>query len=123
MTLSQKLSATLGQIKRCTRCKGTGQARFNHLNGDTHCYLCDGEGTRRVYSKVEKAQIDAARQAEGDYYAKALRDNTHERIRLSRALRAETGDGTISHSSPVIGRAMMWVEAAALRGKRMGEVD
>ncbi len=47
-----------GTYVRCGRCKCTGEARYNHLNGDTHCYLCDGRGWQLRYSKAEREQIE-----------------------------------------------------------------
>jgi hypothetical protein len=40
------------KAKACSRCKGTGQARYNHLNGDTYCYLCNGTGVQVVLPKA-----------------------------------------------------------------------
>jgi hypothetical protein len=55
-----------GKYVMCGRCRGTGEARYNHLNGDTHCYLCGGVGMRYQASAAEKAreaQEQAWRQA------------------------------------------------------------
>jgi hypothetical protein len=40
----------------CGRCKGTGYARYNHMNGDVHCYLCNGSGIQVKLSAEEKAR-------------------------------------------------------------------
>lgn len=60
-----------GTFKKCSRCKGTGQARYNHLNGDTHCYLCNGRGLQYRPTPAEKA-----RQAEFDSWVSGV----HHRV-------------------------------------------
>lgn len=51
--------------RKCGRCKGSGQARFNHLNGDTHCYLCGGSGRQTILTPKGRAQ----KQADEAYYS------------------------------------------------------
>jgi hypothetical protein len=60
------------KARKCTRCKGTGQARYNHLNGDTHCYLCNGTGVAITYSAAEKAQQEADRAWATEAYYKLV---------------------------------------------------
>lgn len=45
-----------GTYKVCGRCSGTGEARYNHANGDTHCYQCNGAGIIYQASAAEKAR-------------------------------------------------------------------
>jgi hypothetical protein len=77
-----------GRYTRCSRCRGTGQARYNHLNGDTHCYLCGGGGWRVTYSAAEKAQIEA----EAAWYGKAYADGYQLGITVRRLARQVGAD-------------------------------
>lgn len=60
-----------GRLQRCGKCKGTGTGFLNHLNGETHCYSCNGTGQRRVYSAAEKAAIEVERAWWADAYHKS----------------------------------------------------
>lgn len=59
---------TTGAYRICSRCKGTGEARYNHLNGDTHCYLCNGSGLLYRPTAAEKARREADDQWATDAY-------------------------------------------------------
>lgn len=48
--------STTGTYAVCGRCSGTGEARYNSLNGDTHCYQCNGAGILYRPSAAEKAR-------------------------------------------------------------------
>jgi len=61
-----------GTLRKCSRCKGTGQARYNSMNGDTYCYLCNGTGIQRILSADEKAREVSDAQWLGDNYQPAF---------------------------------------------------
>jgi len=53
------------------------------MNGDTHCYLCNGSGQQRIYSAAEKAEM--AREAE--WVGKAHYDGYHLKLTASKLAR------------------------------------
>jgi hypothetical protein len=79
-----------GTLRKCSRCKGTGEARYNHMNGDTHCYLCNGSGIQRVFSAAEKA-LAAKDAAWGAAHAKRCYDYD---LLVRKAVREATGETT-----------------------------
>lgn len=56
-----------GKYVRCGKCKGTGDAGYNHRNGDEYCYPCMGRGYRVQFTAAEKAAIAA----EQEWYSMA----------------------------------------------------
>lgn len=52
-----------GTYIKCPKCKGRGDGFLNHLNGETHCYRCDGTGLAYRQTSEEKALETAREQA------------------------------------------------------------
>lgn len=50
---------TRGTFHRCPKCKGSGDGFLNHLNGETHCYRCDGTGLAYRQTSEEKTLEDS----------------------------------------------------------------
>ena len=81
---------TTGTYKTCTRCKGTGEARYNHMNGDTHCYLCNGEGIRYSPTAAEKAREAADAAWHNDSHMRLVGGSGSYRNQIRRPLREAT---------------------------------
>jgi hypothetical protein len=103
-----------GTLRKCSRCKGTGQARFNHLNGDTHCYLCNGSGIQRILSKDEKAREEDESQWLADNYQPAFQFDCILRRQLGSTspMRKALGfwGGMVMGRSNIPAAEAMWAE-------------
>lgn len=80
---TEKKDGYEGTWRRCSRCKGTGEARYNHLNGDTHCYLCDGKGETFHLTAAAKAR----READQAWYSAAYQAAYSYKLAARRAMR------------------------------------
>jgi hypothetical protein len=96
------------KARNCSRCKGTGEARFNHMNGDTHCYLCDGTGVQVTYSAEAKARQDAERQWGSDAHFRLVGGFHSYENQIRRPVREATGEMS-RHNNPLTRRLTWWV--------------
>jgi len=94
------------KAKNCGRCKGTGYARFNHLNGDTHCYLCDGTGVQLTYTKAQRERMEADQQWVSDAHYKLVGGFGSFENQIRRTCRELTG----SRRSDLRRRMVFWVD-------------
>lgn len=114
-TTTERRDGYLGTTSRCRRCSGTGQARYNHLNGDTYCYACMGTGQVWRRTKAEEARY----QADVVWGSKAYTDAYNLRLAARKLARKgfEAADGYVytrgDHTAPAQEQRRVRAERAA----------
>jgi hypothetical protein len=80
-----------GRKITCRRCKGKGEWGYNHLNGDTHCYLCQGSGLMTVYTAAERQAMEREARWHSDAYTAGYQLHLTVRRHARKAAEARAG--------------------------------